>query len=452
MISVVIPVLNEPRVVEAVGSIDRQVTDHEIEIIVVDDGSTDGCLEPLHDHPRVRILRRDQPSGPAAARNAGLREVRGELVSFLDADDLWPAGRLARLEAALETRPELLVVLGRIHYVAIDGGELPDVQFEDESNTVSHVMVGCGLYRRAAFDDVGLFDEDLLQGEDADWFLRAREAELPFGIVHATTLEYRLHDNNMTADRRAVMLGVTTALRASIRRRRESGAPSRQLAPWDSHRLPVADVTVVIPARDRADLLPEAIASVHRQTVQPREVLVVDDGSTDATADVARDLGARVLRLEEGGSPGAARNAGFSAVGTSWILNLDSDDLLLPDAIERQMAHAEVTGAVVVLGGAAEFDHDRGPDTATTSREGLAASGMLLRADAFSSVGRLDELLAGDWIDWVDRAEHAGHRVHRDVRPVALRRLHGGNLGRAGTKQSYVHLARAALLRRRAGA
>jgi glycosyltransferase involved in cell wall biosynthesis len=88
----------------------------------------------------------------------------------------------------------------------------------------------------------------------------------------------------------------------------------------------VSDVTVVIPAMNRAHLLPRALESVARQTVAPFEVLVVDDASSDSTAEVARACGARVLSMPQRSGSGPARNAGIAAAQTTWIAFLDSDD------------------------------------------------------------------------------------------------------------------------------
>ena len=89
-------------------------------------------------------------------------------------------------------------------------------------------------------------------------------------------------------------------------------------------------VTVVIPAWNRARELPAALASVARQTAQPAEVVVVDDGSTDRTAEVAAAHGARVVRHEENRGVSAARNSGIAAASHDWIAFVDSDDEWLP--------------------------------------------------------------------------------------------------------------------------
>lgn len=94
-------------------------------------------------------------------------------------------------------------------------------------------------------------------------------------------------------------------------------------------------VTVVIPIFNGSDLLPRAMASVRAQTTQPAEVLVVDDGSSDDSADLAERLGARVIRQPNAGSS-AARNTGIQAASQPWIALLDHDDVWEPTKLARQ--------------------------------------------------------------------------------------------------------------------
>ena len=142
LVSVITPVYNGARhLVDAVTSIERQ--DYEpLEIIVVDDGSTDETPDVIAElGDRVRAFRQDN-AGPAAARNRGLAEARGELLAFCDADDTWPDGKLDLQVGRLQQDPELDVVLGRVQYVA-DGAELPNVQCEDpDGKILTHVHLG----------------------------------------------------------------------------------------------------------------------------------------------------------------------------------------------------------------------------------------------------------------------------------------------------------------------
>ena len=94
-------------------------------------------------------------------------------------------------------------------------------------------------------------------------------------------------------------------------------------------------ISVVIPAFNSEDFIAEAIESVHSQTFGVAEIIVVDDGSTDQTADIAAKLGATVIRQPHAGIS-AARNAGIRAAQQEWIALLDADDLWVPEKIECQ--------------------------------------------------------------------------------------------------------------------
>jgi len=100
----------------------------------------------------------------------------------------------------------------------------------------------------------------------------------------------------------------------------------------------VYEVSVIIPAYNRAGLIGETLASVLAQTHPPAEILVVDDGSTDNTADVVRGFAPRVryLKIDNSG-PSIARNAGVAATRMPWIAFCDSDDLWRPDRLARQL-------------------------------------------------------------------------------------------------------------------
>jgi glycosyltransferase involved in cell wall biosynthesis len=101
-------------------------------------------------------------------------------------------------------------------------------------------------------------------------------------------------------------------------------------------------VSVIIPTYNRAALVAEAVASVEAQTFRDFEILVVDDGSTDATLEaLARLEGVKVLRRRSRDGVAAARNVGAAAARGEWLAFLDSDDLWLPEKLARQMAYLE---------------------------------------------------------------------------------------------------------------
>jgi glycosyltransferase involved in cell wall biosynthesis len=112
--------------------------------------------------------------------------------------------------------------------------------------------------------------------------------------------------------------------------------------------VPTLPISVVIPAYNVAAYLDIALASVHAQSLQPAEIIVVDDGSTDATRALAERAGVRVLAQANAGAA-AARNAGVAAAVSPWIAFLDADDRWLPDKLERQWAALEAAPEARVL-------------------------------------------------------------------------------------------------------
>jgi glycosyltransferase involved in cell wall biosynthesis len=100
---------------------------------------------------------------------------------------------------------------------------------------------------------------------------------------------------------------------------------------------PEITISVIVPAYNAARFLPRCLQSIFAQTLQPAEVIVVDDGSTDNTASVAARLGARVIRHENGGVA-TARNLGIQSATSEWIALLDADDFWMPEKLQLQVA------------------------------------------------------------------------------------------------------------------
>lgn len=196
LISVIIPVYNGAHfLADAVASILAQ-GHPKLEIIVVDDGSTDAIEPAVAALPvEARFLRKGR-SGPAAARNVGLRAAVGEIIAFLDVDDLWPAGKLRASLSWLDEHPETDVVIGNAQLLELgSSGSYAFVGSPDEGFT--H-YIGAGLYRRRAFERNGHFDPLLRFAEDADWFIRADRNALRVDRIDMVTLHVRRHPANTT--------------------------------------------------------------------------------------------------------------------------------------------------------------------------------------------------------------------------------------------------------------
>ena len=212
LVSVIIPVHNsEAYLAEAVASIRAQ--DYPaLDILVIDDGSTDctpAVVAGLGDD--IRRMWQVQ-AGPAAARNRGLRQARGDLIAFLDADDVWPPHKLRAQVGRLLAEPALDVVLGRVQPL--------NVPPSAASEGVIDVHLGSAVFRRGVFDHVGLFDEGLTYSEDHDWFLRAREQGVRMTVLRQVTLLYRRHDGSLTRQSGHQGYQLPRVLKASLDRRR----------------------------------------------------------------------------------------------------------------------------------------------------------------------------------------------------------------------------------------
>jgi glycosyltransferase involved in cell wall biosynthesis len=211
LVSVVIPVFNgEAFLREAVQSVlDQKYA--PIEIIIVDDGSTDDTEAVARSLPDAVRYLRQMNQGPAAARNRGIEHAQGSLIAFADADDLWPAGKLQLQLPYLVRDPAIEIVMGRIQQVGLSQTVEP----------VFSVNLGSAVIRKSVFERVGLFDETMRYSEDVDWFMRAREAGAAIVTIDAVTLLYRQHEQNMTRGKSASELNVLKALKRSLDRRRE---------------------------------------------------------------------------------------------------------------------------------------------------------------------------------------------------------------------------------------
>lgn len=224
-----------------------------------------------------------------------------------------------------------------------------------------------------------------------------------------------------------------------------------------------ADVGVVIPAYNVARYLGEALDSVLGQDPAPGSVLVLDDGSTDDTGEVARSRGDAVaVHRQDNRGIGGARNALMALVDAPWVAWLDADDLWCPQHLAHLLAGAASRPDVDLVYGRAEqfVSPELAPEAAARfqvpegSQPGLGATYTLMRRDLFDRVGPFrEDIVAGEWIDWFSRARDLGAAIVEVDQVVGRRRVHGTNTG-VLKKQHYtpdfMTVVRAALARRRA--
>jgi glycosyltransferase involved in cell wall biosynthesis len=219
-VSVIIPVYNgEAFLADALASI-RQQNYRPLEIIVVDDGSTDNTATLARSFgDSVRYV--SQPnSGPPAARNRGLRTARGNVIGFLDADDLWCDNKLELQLSRFVGQPKAEIVVGYTQRMQLTCTEDGKHTFRKWADRTLSMSLGCALFRKSVFDKVGFFDETLRHCDDWDWFMRAKELGISMIVHEEVTRFYRRHGNNITNQ---IELGnhyMLRMLKQSLNRRR----------------------------------------------------------------------------------------------------------------------------------------------------------------------------------------------------------------------------------------
>lgn len=220
-VSVIIPVRDgEDYLAAAIESILGEPV-RPAELIVVDDGSLDStaALAAASGEP-VRVISRPRPGGIAAACNDGIAAARGELLAFLDADDLWASGKLATQLAILSQRPALEAVFG--HAVEFASPELSAAEratVRVRTEPLPGRVRGTMLARRTLFERVGPFDQSLQVGDFVDWQARAEEAGARTLLIDDVLLRRRVHTANMGRDARFQRLDYVRAVRAALQRR-----------------------------------------------------------------------------------------------------------------------------------------------------------------------------------------------------------------------------------------
>lgn len=201
LITVVMPCFNAERYVrEAVDSVLNQ-SFPSVELIVVDDGSTDRSREILASYgSRIRVLSQEN-RGPYPARNFGISESHGEFVAFLDADDWWSLDCLEKLEAALTGDQSVALAYCGWQNVGVEGGRgdpyvPPDYELEDKAarflRSAAPWPIHAALVRREILDKVGGFDLDLPTCMDYDLWLRIAVSR-PIHLVPKVMAFYRHH-------------------------------------------------------------------------------------------------------------------------------------------------------------------------------------------------------------------------------------------------------------------
>lgn len=223
LVSVIIPVLNgEKYLREAIESVLGQ-TYSSIEVIVVDDGSTDSSAGIAKSFaPQVRYIYKTN-GGISSALNRGVELSRGSFLAFLDADDLWKEDKLMCQMAAFDDNPDADIVFGQVkQFFSSDLDEDQKKKVRIPAEVIQGIFKGSMLIKRDSFFRVGTFETRWKIGDFIDWYVRAMEKSLKSVMLNEVVILRRIHADNMGIREHESRPEFVRILKASLDRRRRS--------------------------------------------------------------------------------------------------------------------------------------------------------------------------------------------------------------------------------------
>ncbi|MGO4699339.1 glycosyltransferase family 2 protein [Paenibacillus sp. 2TAB26] len=466
-VSIVIPCFDEGRCIEQTIDSCLASSYSEIEIIVVDYGSTEPATIDLLNRlnkPKTRVIY-ERNCGLPAARNAGIKAAQGDFIVSLDADDLLHHSFLEKAIRLLEQNPMAGIAspgyhtFGAVHY----SWEPPVFHFG--RLLAENIICISALFRKQAWLEAGGYNEGMTDGyEDWDFWISLSKKGWTSVAVNDAPLAYRV----LSADSDGSMYDL---LRKQVVNNHPELFHENRLDKlwlswlcdeWEVRRMlrrrlgqdlelaPI--VSIVIPCYNYGQYVEEAVDSCLNSTFQEIEIIVVNNGSTDPyTIEVLQRLQrpkTRVIHVQTNIGLPYGRNVGIREARGKYILPLDADDKIQPTLIEKAYrileARPEVGFATVGLeyfGDQSwvwippEFDFNR------LLSENIVCVTSLVRKSAWLSVGGYNEAMIHgyeDWDFWISLCERGwrGTAIHE---ALLLYRRHGHSLSYdAGQKHAMI--------------
>ncbi len=217
-VTVVMPAFNAGRTIESsIQSVLEQSLSN-LELIVVDDGSSDGTPDLVRElaaeDRRIRLVQQSN-AGPSVARNRGAKLARGEVVAFLDADDQWARDHLALHVEALASTPDLGISFSACDFIDHTGALtsertrnwIGDVTAADLLGSNPTATCSSLVIRKTVFHDSGLMREDMKYAEDQEWLFRVACAGWRIRCIPGRTVRYRTSPDGLSADAPKMIAG-----------------------------------------------------------------------------------------------------------------------------------------------------------------------------------------------------------------------------------------------------
>jgi GT2 family glycosyltransferase len=467
LISIVLPVYNTPErwLRQCIESVRRQTYAHW-ELCIADDASESAQVHAiLREYaaidPRIRITWRTQNGHISAASNSALEMIHGQFVALLDHDDELHPEALREMAMAIEAHPEWLMIYSDEDKIDVHG-ERSDPYFKPDwnrdlllgQNCISHL----GVYATSLLRELDGFRQGFEGSQDWDLVLRCAERLQDHQIGHVPKVLYHWRSvpgsTAQGVDQKSYAHGAAhKALQEHFARR---GVASVVQALPDIRGVfrvsypvpqPAPKVSLIVPTRDRVELLRQCVSSILALTTYPNyEVVIVDNQSCErATFDYFDELSSeprvRLLRHDLPFNYSRLNNAAVVATDGALIGLINNDiEVITPDWLEEMVGHAcrpevgavgamlyypdntiQHAGVIIGIHGVAGHPYSRMPRgyggqmaraRLTQTMTAVTAACMVVRREIYQAVGGLDEQLqiAFNDIDLCLRIKQAGYR------------------------------------------
>lgn len=466
-ISVVMPVYNAPLefLKQAIESVQAQLYPHW-ELCIADDASTDVGVRPMLESfakadPRIKVVFREKNGHISAASNSALELASGDFVALLDNDDLLPLHALYHVAKTILATPDAALIYSDEDKIN-PAGHRYDPYFKCELNyellLAQNMICHLGVYRRVLLEKIDGFRAGFEGAQDYDLTLRVLEQVQPEQVVHIPKVLYHWRaipgSTALAADEKNYAANVARkAIAEHLQRTGRGGtvsaAPEAPSLNRVRYALPahLPLVSIIIPTRDRSDILGVCLESVLKKTSYPHfEIIVVDNGSVEQEtqqllASQPQDK-VRVVRDDAQFNYSRLNNLAVKAAKGDVVCLMNNDiEVLTPDWLEEMLSFAlqadigcvgarlwypgegglQHGGVVLGVGGIAGHSHKYlprhhsgyfGRAVLHQSFSAVTAACLVIRREIWEQVEGLDEsfAIAFNDVDFCLRVRDAGHR------------------------------------------
>jgi len=452
--SVVTPTLNQGAFIDqTIRSVAGQGYPH-YEHIIIDGGSTDGTIDRLKAYPHLKWTS-EVDAGQADALNKCFRQAKGDIIAWINSDDWYEPTTFEAVAVFFSRHPDKHIVMGNCRLVD-ETGQLFDTVINHERGfeELKRYWVSRSIptqpavfFRRKLLADFGLLDPSLHYAMDYDLWLRFAQRHR-FYHLDQVVANYRFHRAAKGGDQNWSRF--LPEWKRVARRYPRSGLPL---------------VTVVVPCYNYGHYLAEALNSVVAQTYRRFEIIIINDGSTDHTAEVVDEFirnhpnfPAHLICQPNSGQPAISRNKAIEQAAGAFILPLDADDALAPGMIAACVDLLEKNRDVAIaytdrqdFGGSAQVVPAGDYDFHRLKYANQISYCALFRKKVWTEVGGFRTNVKGleDWDFWI-AAGCRGFTGRRIPRPLFRYRRHHTGLYQEALKDFRTKFAQIVLNNREA--